>query len=104
MNSEDMPEIRSIWDEAKDHIDRGDYDQAIETYRYVLIRYEDNAVAVEYANAYLGDILLTTQRPDLAEKHLKKAISAAPENAHYHYLLGFSYSAREQWSKAVFYT
>ncbi|MFC1965071.1 tetratricopeptide repeat protein [Chloroflexota bacterium] len=101
MNSEEMPEIRAIWDEAKGHIDRGDYDKAIETYQYVLIRYEDNAVAVEYANAYLGDIFLTTRRPNLAEKHLKKAISTAPENSHYHYLLGFTYSIIERWQKAV---
>ena len=101
MNSEEIPEIRSIWDEAKGHIDRGDYDKAVETYRYILIRYEDNAVAVEYANAYLGDIFLTTRRLDLAEKHLKKAITTAPGNPHYHYLLGFTYSVKEQWSKAV---
>lgn len=101
MNSEDTPEIQSIWDEAKGHIDRGDYDKAVETYRYILIRYEDNAVAVEYANAYLGNIFLTIRHLDLAEKHLKKAITMAPRNHHYHYLLGFTYSVREQWSKAV---
>jgi len=101
MNSEEIPELRSIWDEAKGHIERGDYDKAVESYRYILIRYADNAVAVEYANAYLGDIFLTTRRLDLAEKHLKKAITTAPGNSHYHYLLGFTYSVKEQWKKAV---
>jgi len=101
VNSEEIPEIRSIWDEAKGHIDRGDYDKAVETYRYILIRYADDAGAVEYANAYLGDIFLTTQSLDLAEQHLKKAITMAPGNPHYHYLLGFTYSVKERWSKAV---
>jgi len=101
MNSEEIPELRSIWDEAKVHIDRGDYAKAIEIYRYIPIRYEDDTVAVEYANAYLGDIFLTTRRLGLAEKHLKKAITTAHRNPHYHYLLGFTYSVREQWSKAV---
>ena len=101
MNSEEIPELQSIWDEAKGHIERGDYDKAIEVYRYILIRYADNAVAVEYANAYLGDIFLTTRRLDLAEKHLKKAITAAPSYPHYHYLLGFTYSVKEQWAKAA---
>ena len=29
------------------------------------------------------------------------AIALAPSNAHYYYLLGFCYSIREQWTKAV---
>ncbi len=97
MNGDDRPELRSIWNEAKAHIERGDYDKAIEIYRYVLIRYAENDIAVEYANAYLGDIFLTIRRLDLAEKHLKMA----PGNSHYCYLLGFSYSIKEQWTKAV---
>ena len=101
MNIDEVPELHTIWDEAKGHIDRGDYDKAAEIYKYVLIRYADNAVAVEYANAYLGDIYLTTRHLDLAEKHLKKAITAASGNPHYHYLMGFTYSIREQWAKAV---
>jgi tetratricopeptide (TPR) repeat protein len=71
------------------------------TYLYGLIRYQDNATAVEYANAYLGDVFLTTRRLNLAERHLKKAITAAPGNPHYHYLMGFTYSVKEQWTKAV---
>ena len=101
MNSKEIPELRSIWDEAKGHIERGDYDKAIDVYRYILIRYAENTVAVEYANAYLGDIFLTARRLDLAEKHLKKAIATTPGNPHYHYLLGFTYSVKEQWAKAV---
>ena len=58
-------------------------------------------MAVEYANAYLGDIFLTIRRLDFAEKHLKMAITIGPGNSHYYYLLGFTYSIREQWAKAV---
>ena len=101
MNIDEVPELRSIWDEAKAHIDGGDYDKAAEIYKYVLIRYADNAIVVEYADVYLGDIYLTTRRLDLAEKHLKKAITATPSNPHYHYLMGFTYSVKEQWTKAV---
>lgn len=101
MNIDEVPELRSIWDEAKGHIDGGDYDRTAEIYKYILIRYADNAIAVEYANAYLGDIYLTTRRLDLAEQHLKKAITAAPTNPHYHYLMGFTYSVKERWTKAV---
>ena len=101
LNGDDGPELRSIWDEAKAHIERGNYDKAIEIYRYVLIRYAENDIAVEYANAYLGDIFLTIRRLELAEKHLKMAITIAPGNSHYYYLLGFSYSIKEQWAKAV---
>ncbi len=73
MNGDDRTELQSIWDEAKAHIERGDYDKAIEIYRYVLIRYAENGMAVECANAYLGDIFLTIRRLDLAKKHLKMA-------------------------------
>jgi len=58
MNSDELPELQSIWDETKSHIERGEYDKAVEIYKYVLIRYSDNAISVEYANAYLGDYLL----------------------------------------------
>ncbi len=94
MNGDDRTELQSIWDEAKTHIERGDYDKAIEIYRYVLIRYAEKDIAVEYANAYLGDIFLTIRRLELAEKYLKMAIAMAPGNSHYYYLLGFTYSIK----------
>ncbi len=101
MSNEDVPELLSIWDEARGHIEKGDYDKAIETYKYVLVMYGDNDVAVEFANAYLGDLYLTMRRLNLAERHIKKAIRLAPEKAHYHYVLGFTHSVRESWVKAV---
>lgn len=102
MDNNEVPELRSIWDEAKGHIERGEYDEAIEIYKYIIIRYADDTVAVEYANAYIGDIYLTTrQHLRLAEKHLKKAVTGNPINPHYHYLLGFTYSIQEHWVKAV---
>ncbi|GAI07128.1 unnamed protein product, partial [marine sediment metagenome] len=78
MTDEDVPELQSIWDEARDSIEQGDYDKAIEIYRYILIRYSDYPIAVEHANAYLGDIFLTLRRLNPAEEHIKKAISFEP--------------------------
>jgi len=95
------PELHAIWNEAKEHIEQGDYDKAIEIYKYVLIRYGDNDIAVEYANAYLGDIYLTLRQLNLAENHIKKAIDCRPDNPSYHYLLGFTYSIQRQWDKAI---
>lgn len=94
------PELYTIWGEAKEHIERGDYNKAIEIYKYVLIRYSDSDIAVEYANAYLGDIYLKLRQLNLAENHIKKAIDCSPDNPSYHYLLGFTYSIQSQWSKA----
>ncbi len=101
MDDDVTSELTSIWDEARGHIDQGDYDKAIEIYLYILVRYDDDDIASEHANAYLGDIFLTIRSLKLAEKHLKKAIGYAPEEPHYHYLLGFIYSIREHWAKAV---
>ncbi len=101
MSNEDVPELLSIWDEARSHIEKGDYNKAIETYKYVLVIYSDNDVAVEFASAYLGDLYLTMRRFNLVEKHLKKAVRLAPEKAHYHYLLGFTSSVGEHWARAV---
>jgi len=95
------PELHTIWGEAKEHIEQGEYDKAIDIYKYVLIRYGDNDIAVEYANAYLGDIYLKLRRLNLAENHIKKAIDCSPDNPSYHYLLGFTYSIQSQWSKAI---
>jgi len=94
-------ELNTIWDEAKNHIEQGDYDKAIEIYKYVLLRYGDNDIAVEYANAYLGDIYLTLRKLDLAENHIRKAIDRRPDKPNYHYLLGFTYSIQRQWDKAI---
>ena len=101
MDSDMAPELYTIWSEAKTHIDQGDYDKAIEIYRYVLIRYGDDEIAAEHANAYLGDIFLTLTQLDLAENHIKKAISYKPEKPAYHYLLGFIYSKKGQWEMAI---
>ena len=101
MDSDTAPELYTIWGEAKTHIEQSDYDKAIEIYRYVLIRYSDNDIAVEYANAYLGDIYLTLRQLNLAEKHIKKAINCKPDKPDYHYLLGFTYSIQSQWGKAI---
>ncbi len=95
------PELHAIWDEAREHIERCEYDRAIDIYKYILIRYADNDIAVEYANAYLGDLYLTLRQLSLAEDHIKKAIDCSPDNPSYHYLLGFTYSVQCQWSKAI---
>jgi tetratricopeptide (TPR) repeat protein len=95
------PELHTIWGEAKEHIEQGEYNKAIEIYKYILIRYGDNDIAVEYANAYLGDIYLKLRQLNLAENHIKKAINCNPGNPSYHYLLGFTYSIQKQWSKAI---
>jgi len=101
MNRDIGPELYTIWSEAKEHIEQGEYDKAIDIYKYVLVRYGDNDIAVEYANAYLGDIYLKLRRLNLAENHIKKAIDCSPDNTSYHYLLGFTYSIQSQWGKAI---
>ena len=101
MDRNNAPELYAIWDEARKHIESGNYDKAIEIYRYILVRYGDDDIAAEHANAYLGDIFLTLRQLDLAEDHIKKAISYKPEKPGYHYILGFIYSVKRQWDKAI---
>jgi hypothetical protein len=67
MDASTQPEIATIWNEARACTLQGDFDQAIDIYKYVLIRYEDNPVAMEYASAYLADTYLTLRQLDLAE-------------------------------------
>jgi tetratricopeptide (TPR) repeat protein len=95
------PELHTIWGEAKQHIEQGEHNKAIEIYKYILIRYSDSDIAVEYANAYLGDIYLKLRQINLAENHIKKAIHYSPDNPSYHYILGFTYSIQSQWGKAI---
>lgn len=42
MSDEDVSELQSIWDDARHSIEQGDYDKAVEIYRYILIRYADH--------------------------------------------------------------
>lgn len=101
MTNEDVSELQSIWDDARRSIERGDYDKAVEIYQYILIRYSDYSVAVEHANAYLGNIFLTLQKLDPAKDYIKKAIKFSPEKPGYRYILGFIYSNKRQWDKAI---
>jgi tetratricopeptide (TPR) repeat protein len=94
-------ELSTIWDEARTNIEQGNYDKAIETYKYILIMYPDEKVAVEFANAYLGDVYLTLHQPDLAESYIKKAIKLNPKKPAFRYQLGVCYSGKELWKKAV---
>jgi hypothetical protein len=41
----------------------------------ILVRYEGNPAAVEYASAQPGDIWLALLKPELAETYIKNAIS-----------------------------
>jgi len=101
MDGDNIPELSAIWDEARQYIESGNHDKAIEIYKYLLVRYADEPVAVEYANAYLGDLFLTLKKLDLAEDHIKKAIDLKPQNPGYRYILGFVYSHRRRWDKAI---
>ncbi len=101
MDDNTQPEIDTIWVEAKTFIEQRDFDRAIETYKYILIRYDDTPIAVECANANLGDIYLTLGQLDSAEIYIKKAISCDPRKPDYHYLLGFVYSKQEKWKSAA---
>ncbi len=94
-------ELSTIWDEARSCIEQGDYSKAIEVYKYILLRYANEKVAVEYASAYLGDIYLTLDKPDLAITYIEKAIGLSPEKPTYRYQLGFVYSKLKQWKKAA---
>lgn len=101
MEDENDPRKPTIWKEARNHIEQGNYEKAIEIYKYVLIRFGENAIVVERANANLGDIYLTLRKPHLAEIHIKKAIKRNPKKPDYHYLLGFIYSTQNRWREAI---
>ena len=58
-------------------------------------------VAVEYASDYLGDIYLTLDKLNLAERYIKKAIECNPKKPDYRYRLGFIYSKLKRWKRAV---
>ena len=101
MNDDMVPELDDLWWEANEHVNRGDFDKAVEIYRYILIRYVDNSLANENANAHLGDILLTLGQTDLGLYHIKKALSYDLDNPRYHYLLGFVHYIRYEWENAI---
>jgi tetratricopeptide (TPR) repeat protein len=101
MSEDQVSETQTIWNEARDYALDGDYDKAIEIYKYILIRYADDDVALEHAHAYLGDVYLTSRKLQQAIEHLIKAINLGPDKLKYHYLLGFAYSVRGRWVDAV---
>jgi tetratricopeptide (TPR) repeat protein len=101
VDKDSLCELETIWDEARGQIESGHRDKAIEIYKYILLRYACDPIATEYANIYLGELYIDLKQYDLAETHIKAAISYQPEKAVYHYLLGFLFSYRRQWDKAI---
>jgi tetratricopeptide (TPR) repeat protein len=94
-------ELDGLWQEADDHVKHGNFGQAIEILKYILIRYGEDRVADERANAQLGDILLTLGRTEKAEIHVRKAISYDPQNPRYRFLMGFIHQTRYEWENAI---
>ena len=94
-------ELDELWQEANEHINRGKFQEAIEIYKYILVRYSDNNLANEYANAHLGNILLMLGQTELGLYHIKKALSYDLDNPRYHYLLGFVHYIRYEWENAI---
>ena len=101
MEQETLPELSTIWNEAKAYIEQGNYDKAIEIYKYVLIRYGENATAIEYASAYLADVYLTLREPERTQRYIKEAIKLKSEKPDYHYISGFAYTLQREWTKAI---
>ena len=101
MDKDSFSELETIWDEARVQIESGNRDKAIEIYKYILLRYADDPIASEYANIYLGQLYVDLKQFDIAEKHVKAAISYQPGKAAYHYLMGFLFSYRQQWDQAI---
>jgi hypothetical protein len=73
-------ELETIWEEAGTYIEKEDYNKAIETYKYILIRYGDNAIAAKYANAYIGDIYLTLKETKTTQTVLRKQLILTRRN------------------------
>ena len=101
MNDVMVPVPDNLWQEANEHTSRGNFDKAIEIYKYILIRYGANNLANEFANARLADILYMIGQSELAEDHIRKALNYNPENPDYHCTLGVIYYTRFEWEKAV---
>jgi tetratricopeptide (TPR) repeat protein len=101
VDKDNLSELESIWDEARGQIESGHRDKAIEIYKYILLRYSGDPIASEFANIYLGELYIGLKQYELAEKHIKTAISYQKKKAAYHYLLGFLYSYRQQWDQAI---
>ncbi|NLE08218.1 MAG: tetratricopeptide repeat protein [Dehalococcoidales bacterium] len=97
---ENQSDPAGLWDEARHLAETGKYDGAIEIYTGIIERYGDDDTAVEFANAYIGDMYLTLKQFDLSETHIMKAIALNPARADYHYILGFVYSKTHRWEKA----
>jgi len=94
-------ELDDLWREAEEHVECCNFDQAIEIYRYILIRYGDSNSAAGYAHACLGEVLLMLGRTDQGENHVRKALSYDPENPSCHFLLGCVYGLRYEWENAI---
>jgi tetratricopeptide (TPR) repeat protein len=94
-------ELLTLWDEAREHIQARRFEQAIEIYKYIILMYPTENIAIEYASAYLADIYLTLRKIDLSREYILKALARNPDKPDYHYLLGFICTRQNRWQESV---
>ena len=49
MDRDDRPELLTIWDEARGHIEKSDYDKAIDTYQYIAVAWGGRQYIVSHS-------------------------------------------------------
>lgn len=101
MNDDWTSELSTLWIDAEDHVERGRFYKAIEIYKYILIKYVDDSLAIERAHTSLARIFMMLGETDLGHSHIRKALSYNPENPRCHYLLGRIYGRRYEWENAI---
>ena len=93
--------IRKLFEVADFENSNGNYAKAIATYQEVLKLPDlhDNERHLSYWG--IGEIYLNAAKYDDAEHYLSKAIEIAPQESYYQYLLGCTYTYKNQIEEAI---
>jgi tetratricopeptide (TPR) repeat protein len=96
-----MDRVSRLFQVAAQETERGNYKQAVETYREIIKTCAKGEPALHMAYWGIGDIYLNNRQYEKAKYNLKKAIQLAPDEAGYHYLLGCTFRYTEEIDNSI---
>jgi tetratricopeptide (TPR) repeat protein len=82
-------------------LQRGQYRQAVRQLERLLPLAQDDPATQEQIYLAMADALLSLQEFSPAIRYATAALNLNPDSERAHYLLGFSYSAQNNWSQAI---
>ena len=95
--------VQNLFEIANSENKNGNFKKAIASYQKVLNLPDVPEQAIHLSYWGIGEIYLNNKKYDEAEHYLSKAVNLAPQESYYQYLLGCTYTYKNEIEKAIYH-